>query len=98
MKVLVLGASGLAGSAIMRALQEEGHTVSGTCRAPSGGGAAMLPFDLSEPQSIVPLLEQVRPDAVVSCLRGDFALQLEAHALLADVLRRDAYLFLTLAF
>lgn len=89
MKVLVLGASGLAGSAIMRALQEEGHTVSGTCRAPSGGGAAMLPFDLSEPQSIVPLLEQVRPDAVVSCLRGDFALQLEAHALLADVLRRE---------
>lgn len=88
MKVLVLGASGLAGSAIMRALQGEGHTVSGTCRAPAGD-SAMLPFDLDEPQSIVSLLEQVRPDVVVSCLRGDFDRQLEAHGLMADVLRRE---------
>lgn len=91
MKILVLGAGGLAGSAIMRALQAEGHTLSGTCRAPAGhdGSTAIFRLDLSEPQSIVPLLEQVRPDAVVSCLRGDFNCQLEAHGLMADALRRQ---------
>lgn len=90
MKVLVLGAGGLAGSAITRALQAQGYTVSGTCRAPAcrDGSASMLRFDLDEPQSILPLLEHVRPDAVVSCLRGDFDRQLEAHGLMADALRR----------
>lgn len=90
MKVLVLGAGGLAGSAITRALQAQGYTVSGTCRAPAcrDGSASMLRFDLEQPQSILPLLEQVRPDAVVSCLRGDFNRQLEVHGLMADALRR----------
>lgn len=48
----------------------------------------MLRFDLDEPQSILPLLEQARPDVVISCLRGDFGRQLEAHGLAADFLRQ----------
>lgn len=84
MKILVLGASGLAGSAILRALQAEGHSVSGTSRTASD--PTLLPFDSEEPQAIVPLLERVRPDVVVSCLRGDFARQLESHRLLAQFL------------
>lgn len=86
MKVLVLGASGLAGSAILQALQAEGHSVSGTCRAASD--PALLPYDSEEPQAIVPLLERVRPDVVVSCLRGDFTRQLDSHRLLAQFLYR----------
>lgn len=86
MKVLVLGASGLTGSAILRALQAEGHSVSGTCRTASD--PALFPFDLEEPQAIVPLLERIRPDVVVSCLRGEFTRQLEAHRLLAQFLRQ----------
>lgn len=91
MNALVLGAGGLAGSAITAALRADGHTVSGTCRAASpdcDGGPAMLRFDLEEPQSIVPLLEKTSPDVVVSCLRGDFTRQLEAHRLAADFLLR----------
>lgn len=90
MKVLVRGASGLAGSAIITALQGAGHSVSGTYRAaPEGGGnPALLHFDLDEPQSIVPFLEKASPDVVVSCLRGDFTLQLETHRLLADFLHQ----------
>lgn len=90
MNVLVLGASGLAGSAILRKLRSDGHNVSGTCRTSpeDGGDPALLHFDLNDPQAIVPLLEKTRPDAVVSCLRGDFGRQLEAHRLLADLLRR----------
>lgn len=88
MKALVLGGTGLAGSAIVKALQAEGHTVSGTCRTPGGhdSSPAVLRFNLGEPQFIVPLLEQVCPDVVVSCLRGDFTRQMEAHRLLADFL------------
>ncbi len=90
MKVLILGAGGLAGSAIMKALQAAGYSVSGTCRTPREdcGPPALLHFDLDEPQSIVPLLDDVRPDVVVSCLRGDFTHQLDAHRLLADFLRQ----------
>lgn len=91
MNILVLGATGLAGSAIMRSLRAGGHTVSGTYRTPSpdyDADPAMLRFDLDDPQSIVPLLEEICPDVVISCLRGDFALQLEAHELTADFLRR----------
>ena len=87
MNILVLGATGLAGSAIMRTLRAEGHAVSGTCRAP-GSGSGLIRFDLGEPQSIVPLLEETRPDVVISSLRGDFTLQLEAHGLAADFLRQ----------
>lgn len=91
MNVLVLGAGGLAGSAIAKALQANGHTVSGTYRTASpnyDNDPAMLRFDLDEPQSIVPLLEKTRPDTVISCLRGDFDRQLEAHGFLADFMRR----------
>ena len=86
MDILVLGASGLAGSAILRVLQAEGHTVSGTCRAVPD--PTLLRFDSEQPQAIVPLLERVRPDVVVSCLRGEFTCQLELHRLLADFLHR----------
>lgn len=91
MNVLVLGASGLAGSAIAKALQADGHTVSGTYRTPSSGydgGSAMFCFDLNQPHSVLPLLEQTRPDVVISCLRGDFDRQLQAHGLAADFLRQ----------
>ena len=92
MNVLVLGGSGLAGSAMMKALQAAGHSVSGTCRTPreDGGTPNLLHFDLDEPQSIVPLLENTRPDAVISCLRGDFTRQLETHRLLADFLHQHS--------
>lgn len=91
MNVLVLGAGGLAGSAIAKELRANGHTVSGTCRTASPGhdsDPSMLRFDLDEPQSIVPLLEKTRPDTVISCLRGDFDRQLEAHGFLADFMHR----------
>lgn len=90
MNVLVLGVSGLAGSAIAKALQAEGHPVSGTYFSSPGHNSAsnVLRFDLDEPQSILPLLERTRPDVVISCLRGDFGRQLEAHGLAADFLRR----------
>lgn len=91
MKVLILGASGLAGSAVMQALRVDGCSVFGTCRTPAvhDSTPAMRCFDLDKPQSIVPLLEEIRPDVVVSCLRGDFTRQLEAHGLAAGFLRRQ---------
>lgn len=90
MKALILGASGLAGAAIMKAIRAEGWAVSGTYRTLGAydGAPAMLHFDLSAPQSIVPLLEDADPDVVISCLRGNFDCQLKAHALAAEFLRR----------
>lgn len=70
----------------MQTLQSSGHSVSGTCR--TAGKSGLLRFDLEKPQSIKPLLEKVCPDTVVSCLRGEFARQLEAHRYAADFLRR----------
>lgn len=91
MNILVLGASGLAGAAIVKELQVSGHAVSGTYRTVSpdyNGDPFMLHFDLGNPQSILPLLEKTSPDVVISCLRGDFDRQLEAHGLAANFLRQ----------
>lgn len=100
MNVLILGIRGLAGAAIADTLRLDGHAVSGTCRTPAlndNRDFAVAQFDLSQPQSIVPILEKINPDAVISCLRGDFNRQLEAHRFAADFLRQRNGMFVYLS-
>lgn len=41
-------------------------------------------FSVESAADISPILEQVQPDIVISCLRGDFAKQLAFHEVIAD--------------
>ena len=85
--VLILGASGTIGSAIFRRLsQEKTLRVVGTCfSARQKESPDMIRFSLET--DILPLLRQVRPDVIVSAMRGDFGEQLSAHETAADCLR-----------
>jgi dTDP-4-dehydrorhamnose reductase len=75
MKVLVLGATGMLGSAVLSLLDQSGHEVLGAVR--SGGSEQLFPSrlaarlvvcgDLEQDEMLVRLLEKARPDWVINC-------------------------------
>ncbi len=100
MKVLVTGANGFLGTATIDLFEAAGHTVLAVARNPAEGRIAC---DLSEPQALITLLENVTPDAVVNCaatvdfssdcLASLYTVNVLAPALLAQwCVAHDAYL------
>ncbi|WFD19118.1 Vacuolar protein sorting-associated protein vps5 [Malassezia caprae] len=63
MKVLVTGATGLLGRAVMRACLEGGHEVTGT--AYSRASPPLLRVDLTDEAAVQALIENERPDVVL---------------------------------
>lgn len=77
MKILVLGATGMLGSAMMRILGEKrDFDLSGSVR--SNGAASLLPaalqrqivpgVDVEHPDQLARLFDRVRPDVVINCV------------------------------
>ena len=65
MKILVIGASGLVGSHVLRVAREHGHQALGTYRTfPLDG---LLPLDVSDRASVESFLKSNPADAVVYC-------------------------------
>lgn len=70
MRVLVAGASGAIGRALVPALLARGHEVAGLVRSEEGGasvadqGAEPLIADALEPLAVMACFERFRPDAV----------------------------------
>lgn len=87
-RLLILGASGHIGGYLFRQFWEDGCTVFGTSKTPERCSAqqGMLFYSLEE-EALQSVLDTAKPEVVISCLRGDFAQQLEAHRFLADYLR-----------
>ena len=76
MKILVLGASGMLGSAVMRVLSEKADwQVFGSIRdenvkrffSATIGGRLITGVDVEQQDALVKVLDQLRPDAVVNC-------------------------------
>lgn len=82
MAVLILGATGLAGACLRAKLSATGEDVYGTCRNPGRDGR-LRRLDLEE-GGLERILEEIRPDTVISCLRGDFERQLILHRMVAE--------------
>ena len=59
MRILILGASGLAGAEIRRTLDTPGNLVYGSCRNPAGA-AGLCRYDLDGPGDLEAVLEEVR--------------------------------------
>jgi dTDP-4-dehydrorhamnose reductase len=85
MRILILGASSYAGQAIAKTLMENCevygtyHTHNNSCLARH----KMFQMQLGNSDSIKNILYQIRPQIIISCLRGDFQLQLELHNIAA---------------
>lgn len=87
-RILILGASGTVGSTIFKLLsQEKDLEISGTYfSSVQKESSSMIRFSVEFPNDIYSILEQIRPDIVISCLRGDFDKQLAVHRNIADYL------------
>ena len=89
--VLILGAGGTVGAAVFRQLSSrEDMKVFGTYfSSAQEDTSSMIRFSVEFPDSIYSVLEQVRPDVVISSLRGDFEKQLTAHEITAKYLMEN---------
>lgn len=82
-KGLIIGDSGLIGQALIQVLSKD-CSLYGLSRSMEVVGALQhMPFDLTI-QSLVPILKDIEPDFVISCIRGPFEAQLNRHRELAN--------------
>jgi len=84
-KILILGASGFIGNAIYKELCSYFDTY-GTyysARRSFESNQQFFRYDVQE-DDIFRLLETIKPDYIISALRGDFAAQIQAHAHLSE--------------
>ncbi len=70
MRILLTGASGLLGAAVARLAADRGHKVVGVVgRWPAAvpGVASQVSLDLAQPEDVVALARETRPQAVLNC-------------------------------
>ncbi|MDR7071610.1 sugar nucleotide-binding protein [Fictibacillus barbaricus] len=88
-KVLILGASGLVGRALINELNDR-FDVYGTYSStqPSLPENRQFQLEIQEIESLQGIIQSIKPDIVISCLRGEFIQQLKFHKELAMELRK----------
>lgn len=86
--ILILGASGTVGSVVLKQLScDENLKTFGTYfSAMQENTSSLTRFSVEFPNDICSILKQVRPDIVISSLRGDFDKQLITHENVAKYL------------
>ena len=89
-KILILGGSGFIGSAIYKELCNYFDTYATYC---SSAGAfednkQFIRYDMQE-DDIYQLLEKVRPQNIISALRGNFSAQVQAHQHIVEYLVKN---------
>lgn len=83
-KILILGGSGFLGNALYKELCNYFDTYGTYCHATSfASNKQFYQYDL-EQDDIVQLLEEVRPQVIISALRGNFQAQVIAHQHLCE--------------
>jgi nucleoside-diphosphate-sugar epimerase len=83
-KVLVTGANGFLGTAVRSRLAGSGHSVIGVSRTKQAG---IVVADLASVESVMPLLNDTRPDVVVNCAATvDFGVDLLPKLFAVNVL------------
>ena len=94
-KILILGGSGFIGYAIYKELCNYFDTYATYC---SSGGAfeenkQFIRYDMQE-DDIYQLLEKIRPQIIISSLRGNFSAQVQAHQHIVEyIVKHDCKLY-----
>ncbi len=94
-KILILGGSGFLGHAIYKELCNYFDTYGTyyTARKAFEGNQQFFRYDMQE-DDVFPLLEKVRPQLIISVVRGNFAAQVQAHQHLVEYIsKNDCKLF-----
>ncbi|MEX0275647.1 MAG: sugar nucleotide-binding protein [Flavobacteriaceae bacterium] len=89
-RILILGASGFIGNALYKELCNYFDTYGTYCAAHRsfGDNQQFFKYDMRE-DDIVPILQQIRPQIIISALRGEFASQVQAHFHLTEYLAKN---------
>lgn len=89
-RVLILGASGLVGKALIKELSAV-YEVHGTYHTNpiEELGSKSVHLDVTNVNHMKMLLDEVKPSMVISCLRGDYDAQLKVHQEVANYLKRN---------
>ncbi|WP_273567517.1 sugar nucleotide-binding protein [Maribacter halichondriae] len=94
-KILILGGSGFIGHAIYKELCNYFDTYGTyfTARKAFEGNQQFFRYDMQE-DDVFPLLEKIRPQLIISVVRGNFAAQVQAHQHLVEYIsKNDCKLF-----
>lgn len=91
-RILILGASGTVGHAVSDLLSCEKNlkTIGTYFSARQENALSLIRFSVEFPNDINSILKQVRPDIVISSLRGDFDKQLITHENIANYLMANS--------
>ncbi|MEH6682067.1 MAG: sugar nucleotide-binding protein [Sediminicola sp.] len=89
-RILILGGSGFVGNALYKELHPyfDTHCTYFTSGRTFAGNQKFHRYDLQE-DDIVPLLETISPQLIISALRGDFASQVQAHLHMMEYLEKN---------
>ncbi|WP_422861119.1 sugar nucleotide-binding protein [Flagellimonas sp. W118] len=88
-KILILGASGFIGNAIYKELCNYFNTYGTYCHSTIySDNGQFFRYDMRE-DDIVRLLDSIKPDFIISTLRGDFGAQVQAHQHLMEYLGKN---------
>ena len=90
--ILILGASGTVGTAVFKQLScdENIKTIGTYFSTMQENTSSWIHFSVEFPNDICSILKQVRPDIVISSLRGDFDKQLITHENVAKYLMANS--------
>ena len=94
-KILIIGGSGFIGNAIYKELCNFYDTYGTFCTARRAyeGNQQFIKYDMEE-DDVYQLLERLRPQLIISAVRGNFSAQIQAHQHIVEyLLKHDARLF-----
>lgn len=89
-KILILGGSGFLGHGIYKELCNYFDTYATYCNARSAfeDNHQFLSYDMQE-DDVVRLLETIKPQIIISAVRGNFAAQIQAHQHICEYLNKN---------
>ncbi|MEN1786168.1 MAG: sugar nucleotide-binding protein [Bacteroidota bacterium] len=88
-KILILGASGASGYTIYKELCNYFDTYGTYCyNTAFANNGQFLNYDVNE-DDIFQILDAIRPEVVISAIRGDFSAQVQAHLHLMEYLAKN---------